>query len=58
MAELDINDIIRDFIENCPDPEVKKLIKKSIMYEIDTWNRQPVKKEVIKNYTNILNKII
>ncbi|KKF99589.1 hypothetical protein [Methanosarcina mazei] len=57
--ELDINQLILETIdERCRDPFVKKLIKKSLQYEIDIWNRNPRKNDIESQYQMIIEKIV
>lgn len=56
--ELDINQLIVETIdESCTDPNVKKLIKQSLRYELDIWNRYLRKSEIESEYQFILDKI-
>jgi len=57
--ELDINQLILETIdERCKDPFVKKLIKKSLQYEMDIWNRHPRKNDIEGQYQLIVEKIV
>lgn len=55
----DINKIILETIDEISsDKEVKSLIKESLEYERDIWNRH-INSSIIKdNYEDIINKII
>lgn len=57
--ELDINQLITETIdENCDDLHVKKLIKQSLRYELDIWNRHLRNIEIENQYNLILEKIV
>jgi hypothetical protein len=58
--ELDINKLILETINSlCKDnPAVLKLIRSSINYELDIWNRIIQPSEIDGNYDIRVNKII
>lgn len=58
-SDLNINNLITETIEErCKDPFVNKLIKKSLQYEIDMWNRHPRKNEIEAQYQLMVEKIV
>ncbi|MDW7774876.1 MAG: hypothetical protein SCH39_00900 [Methanosarcinales archaeon] len=60
MDEIsNINQLILDTIEEQTDDiYVKKLIKQSLEYELDIWNRYPRKSEIEDAYQRIVEKIV
>lgn len=60
MDEIsNINQLILDTIEEQTDDiYVKKLIKLSLKYELDIWNRYPRRNEIEDAYQRIVEKIV
>ena len=42
--------------ERCPDENVKKLLKRILQYELDTYNRNPRKTDVMAEYKQMVDK--
>lgn len=55
--KFEVNYLIGDTINAiCPDENVKRLIKRVLQYELDTYNRHPRKADIMEAYQQIVNK--
>lgn len=60
MSEMsEINKLIIETIENCCDNEnIIKLIKATLRYELDIWNRHVFSSSIVDQYEIMVNKIL
>lgn len=58
MSEkFEVNTLISETINAiCPDENVKRLIRRVLQYELDTYNRNPRKTDIMEAYQQIVNK--
>ncbi|RJQ15768.1 hypothetical protein C4573_06470 [Candidatus Woesearchaeota archaeon] len=50
--------IIETVESSCDDKSVKELIKESLQYELDIWNRHVLPSTIKEEYDQIVDKII
>lgn len=55
----EINKLIIQTVENCCDDEsVRELIKESLQYELDIWNRHILPSTINDEYERMVDRII
>jgi hypothetical protein len=50
--------ILETIDEHCNDPDVKTLIKTSLLYELDIWNRHIRSSEIEDSYEQMVDDVL
>ncbi|WP_319643369.1 hypothetical protein [Methanovulcanius yangii] len=58
VTEYEINSLILETIdEHCTDPQIRKLIREAMRYEIDMYHRNPRPADIEAKYLSIIDRI-